>query len=140
MPCAALNRYGSWHRDLNAELLAPFARNIATSWSKLFETDLFASFDKSAAAVICKLVKEIEESVPLGLKDRAKMQMETCLEEAKLTMCNIIEHVQKSLTSEQKEISRCLAPHVQSQLVKGYVRAMEEKGRGSVARQKVRQA
>ena len=41
------------------------------------------------------------------------------------------------IDNEQKETSRCLAPHVQDQLLWGYDRAMEERGRGSVARQKV---
>ena len=40
------------------------------------------------------------------------------------------------MNNEQKEVSRCLAPHVQNQLVDGYNRAMEERGTGSVARQK----
>jgi len=40
------------------------------------------------------------------------------------------------MNNEQKEVSRCLAPHVQEQLVDGYDRAMEERGTGSVARQK----
>jgi hypothetical protein len=134
MSCAALRRHGSWRRDLNVELLAPFSCNIASSWSRVFETDLSASFDKSAGLVIHEIVEEVEESVPLGLKDRAKTQVEVCLEEAKQTMRSIIEVVRESLTLEQKEISRCLAPHVQKQLTD---RAMEERGKGSVARQKV---
>jgi hypothetical protein len=126
-----------WRRDLNEELLAPFSRNMAASWSKVFETDLFASFHKAAVAVINKVVQEVEASAPPGLKDRTKIQTEVCLDEAKLTMQKTIEVVRVSLTSEQKEISRCLAPHVQHQLVDGYDRAMEERGKGSVARQKV---
>jgi hypothetical protein len=135
--CVALRRHGTSHRDLNVELLAPFSRNIAVSWSKVFETDLFASFRKAAVAVINNLVQEVEASAPLGLKDRTKTQTEVCLEEATLTMEKTVEVVRNALTSEQKEISRCLAPHVQGQLKEGYNRAMEEKGKGSVARQKV---
>jgi hypothetical protein len=110
---------------------------MAASWSKVFETDLFASFHKAAVAAINKVVQEVEASAPPGLKDRTKVQTEVCLDEAKLTMQKTIEVVRDSLTSEQKEISRCLAPHVQNQLVDGYDRAMEERGKGSVARQKV---
>ena len=44
--------------------------------------------------------------------------------------------VRETMNNEQKEVSRCMAPHVQAQLVEGYDRAMEERGTGSVARQK----
>jgi hypothetical protein len=47
-----------------------------------------------------------------------------------------MEVVKEALRNEQKEISRCLAPHVQSELTDGYNLALEERGRGSVARQK----
>lgn len=42
------------------------------------------------------------------------------------------------LRNQQKDISRCLIPHVKAQLSSGYDEAMEERGTGSVARQKVR--
>jgi hypothetical protein len=45
--------------------------------------------------------------------------------------------VKEALNNEQKEVSRSLAPHVQSELIDGYSAAMEERGPGSVARQKV---
>jgi hypothetical protein len=48
-----------------------------------------------------------------------------------------IEIVRATMQEEQKEISRCLAPEVQNSLREGYERALEERGRGSVARQKV---
>lgn len=63
-------------------------------------------------------------------------QGELCLQEAKVALRNTIELVQQTMQNEQKEVSRCLAPHVQAQLVEGYDRAMEERGTGSVARQK----
>lgn len=48
-----------------------------------------------------------------------------------------MEVVKEALGREQKEISRCLAPHIQNELMDGYDLAVEERGRGSVARQKV---
>jgi hypothetical protein len=48
-----------------------------------------------------------------------------------------IEIVRATMQEEQKEISRCLAPEVRDSLREGYDRALEERGRGSVARQKV---
>ncbi|KAH8106194.1 hypothetical protein BXZ70DRAFT_422562 [Cristinia sonorae] len=134
---ATLRRHGSWRRDLNVELSNPFTRQIASSWSKVFETDLFAPFEKAANIVIIKLLKEVEASAALGLKERASGQGELSLEEAKVALRKTLDVVRDTINTEQKEVSRCLAPHVQGQLVDGYDRAMEERGRGSVARQKV---
>ncbi|CAL1702209.1 unnamed protein product [Somion occarium] len=133
---ATLRRNGSWRQDLNVELSNPFTRNIASSWSKVFESDLFASFDKSATTVIQQLLKEVEDSAAQGLKERAKGQADLSLDEAKVALRKTIDVVRDTINTEQKEVSRCLAPHVQNQLVDGYERAMEERGRGSVARQK----
>ena len=133
----ALRRHGSWRRDLNVELVNPFTRNIAHSWSKIFESDLFASFRTSTVDVIKALIKEVEDTAASGLKDRAKLQGEACIEEALVALTNAVELVKETMNREQKEISRIMAPHVQAQLVEGYDTAMEERGRGSVARQKV---
>ncbi|KAF6762688.1 hypothetical protein DFP72DRAFT_876603 [Ephemerocybe angulata] len=133
---ATLRRHGSWRRDFNVELIAPFTKSIAHSWSQLFESDLFAPFDAAINAAIKNLLQEFEESSAPGLKDRVKLQGEACLEEARQTLQNMIAAVQETMVSQQKEISRCMAPHVQQELVPGYNRAMEERGTGSVARQK----
>lgn len=115
----------------------PFTRNIASSWSHVFEADLFSAFEKATSEVIEKLLKEVENDAPIGLKERARGQGELSLEEAKVALKKTLGVVKDTLTTEQKEISRCLAPHVQTQLREGYILAMEERGRGSVARQKV---
>ncbi|KAG6813480.1 hypothetical protein H0H92_010505 [Tricholoma furcatifolium] len=133
---ATLRRHGSWRRDLNVELVTPFTRNIAHSWSKVFESDLFGPFEAASTASISKLLKDVEDSAAPGLKDRTKMQGEQCLEEARVALKKTMEVVRETMNNEQKEVSRCMAPHVQTQLVDGYDRAMEERGRGSVARQK----
>ncbi|KAG6918940.1 hypothetical protein DXG01_010595 [Tephrocybe rancida] len=133
---ATLRRHGSWRRDLNVELITPFTRNIAHSWSKVFESDLFSPFEASSISSINKLLKDVEESAAQGLKDRTKIQGEQCLEEARVALKKTMEVVKETMNNEQKEVSRCMAPHVQAQLVEGYDRAMEERGTGSVARQK----
>ena len=134
----ALRRHGCWRRDLNTELVAPFTRNIALSWSKVFEGDLFAALDKAAITSVNKVLKEVEESAAPGLKDRCKTQGVVCLEEVRVALKNILDAVRETMNNEQKEASRSLVPHVQEQLREGYDRAMEERGTGSVARQKVR--
>ncbi|KAK0206486.1 Dynamin family-domain-containing protein [Desarmillaria ectypa] len=133
---ATLRRHGSFRRDLNVELLAPFTKNIAASWGKLFETDLFESFERTTLQTIRKVLMDVENSAAPGLKDRTKIQGELCLEEAKVALKKSMDVVSESMANEQKEISRCLAPHVQEELTPGYDRAMEERGAGSVARQK----
>lgn len=133
----ALRRHGSWRRDLNVELINPFTRNIAHSWSKVFEADLFGPFEAAVTSSINKLLKDVEESAALGLKDRTKIQGEECLEEVRVALKKTMDLVKETMNNQQKEVSRCMAPHVQSQLVEGYDRAMEERGTGSVARQKV---
>ncbi|KAK0191014.1 hypothetical protein F5146DRAFT_1196144 [Armillaria mellea] len=133
---ATLRRHGSFRRDLNVELLAPFTKNIAASWGKLFETDLFDSFQRATLQTIQRLLMDVENSAAPGLKDRTKIQGELCLEEAKVALQKSMDVVSESMANEQKEISRCLAPHIQDELTPGYDRAMEERGAGSVARQK----
>ncbi|OCH93605.1 hypothetical protein OBBRIDRAFT_832536 [Obba rivulosa] len=133
---ATLRRHGSWRQDLNVELTNPFTRNIASSWSKVFEADLFASFEKSALGATSALMAEVEASAVGSLKDRAKAQAEICAEEARVALKETLELVRDTMNTEQKEVSRCLAPHVQNHLVPGYDQAMLERGTGSVARQK----
>lgn len=110
---------------------------IASSWAQVFEADLFSSFESNAIEAITKLLKEFEESCPIALQDRARNQAQLCLEEAKVALKKTVGVVSEQLNSGQKEVSRCLAPHTREQLHEGYMLAMEERGRGSVARQKV---
>ncbi|KAF7352854.1 Nuclear GTPase SLIP-GC [Mycena venus] len=119
---ATLRRNGEYRRDLNVELT--------------FEADIFSPLLKSIVACIDKLVGDVERSAAPGLKDRTKLQGESCLDSARTALDKTIETVKETLTSQQKEISRCLAPHVQAELLDGYERAMEEHGKGSVARQR----
>ncbi|KAF7977636.1 hypothetical protein HWV62_3046 [Athelia sp. TMB] len=136
MYCVALRRFGSFRRDFNVELVNPFTRNIASSWQQVFEGDLFAAFERAATHSINKLLKQVEDSAAGGLKDRVKSQAELCLEEARVALEKTLELVRVTMNNEQKEVSRCLAPHVQNQLTDTYLLALEERGPGSVARQK----
>jgi H2-forming N5,N10-methylenetetrahydromethanopterin dehydrogenase-like enzyme len=70
-----------WRRDLNVELINPFTRNIAHTWSKVFESDLFAPFRTSTVDVINTLIKEVEETAAPGLTKAAESIGET-LDEA----------------------------------------------------------
>lgn len=134
---ATLRRHGDWRRNLNMELLTPFTKNIAGSWSKLFETDLLRPFEVSIESAIRDLLNAMESSAAIGLKERVKMQGDLCLAEAEVALKQAVAVVRETLRAEQKEVSRCLAPHVQNNLVEGYELAMDERGKGSVARQKV---
>ncbi|KAG1892548.1 hypothetical protein F4604DRAFT_1699937 [Suillus subluteus] len=113
---ATLRRHGSWRRDLNVELVTPFTRNIACSWSTLFESDLFASLSDAITTSINKLITDVEASAAAGLKDRVHVQSSVSQEEARHALGQTMEVVKEALGKEQKEISRCLAPHVQNEL------------------------
>ncbi|KZT13003.1 uncharacterized protein LAESUDRAFT_719309 [Laetiporus sulphureus 93-53] len=133
---AALRRHGSYRQDLNVELTNPFTRNIASAWSKVFEADLFASFEQATMAAINKLFADVEQSAPAGLKERTGSRSKLCLDEAHVALAKTLDVVRKAMKRQQKGMSRSLAPHVQDQLLEGYNRAKEERGPGSVARQK----
>ncbi|KAJ7700013.1 hypothetical protein B0H17DRAFT_274436 [Mycena rosella] len=133
---ATLRRNGEYRRDLNVELVNPFTRNIAQKWQQVFEADIFASLLSSTVGCINEVVSDVETSAAPGLRDRARLQGESCLNEARVALDKTVETVKETLNNEQKEVSRSLAPHVQGQLLDGYEAAMEERGKGSVARQK----
>lgn len=102
----------------------------------MFEADIFASLLASTTSCIDKLVADVERSAAPGLKDRAKVQSEKCLESARVALDQTVQTVKETLNTEQKEVSRSLAPHVRNQLLDGYDAAMDERGKGSVKRQK----
>jgi len=118
-------------------LTLPFTRNIASSWGKVFETDLVGPFGTDVKSAVNKLLAEIEDTAAPGLKDRIKIQGEMSLAQASETLRAVMDLVRNTLSTQQKEVSRCMSPHVRSQLIDGYNQAMEERGTGSVARQKV---
>ncbi|KAJ7667949.1 hypothetical protein DFH06DRAFT_1280748 [Mycena polygramma] len=133
---ATLRRNGEYRRDLNVELVHPFTKHIASKWQEVFEADIFSPLLSSTIACIDKLGADIERSAAPGLQDRAKLQCGAAIESARVALDRTVQTVKETLTSEQKEVSRSLAPHVQGQLMDGYLTAMEERGKGSVARQK----
>ncbi|KAJ3785098.1 hypothetical protein GGU10DRAFT_428153 [Lentinula aff. detonsa] len=134
---ATLRRHGEFRRNLNVELLALFTKNIATSWSKVFETDLLGHFEETIHAAICRLLDDIVDSTAAGLQERVRMQGELCKAEADVALKQVVAVVRETINTQQKDVSRCLAPHVQNNLIDGYDLALEERGQGSVARQKL---
>jgi hypothetical protein len=134
---AALRRHGSSFRDLNVELLAPFTKSIAGAWCETFQTNMFTRLATAVLVTIKKLLKEVEESSAPGLKDYAAIQANHCIEMTQVAMEGTIDVVQQSITLEQRKISRSMAPNVQERLRAGYDSALQEKGKGSVLRQRV---
>ncbi|KAJ7638747.1 hypothetical protein FB45DRAFT_988699 [Roridomyces roridus] len=133
---ATLRRNGDFRRNLNVELVNPFTRHIAKKWQEVFEADVFSPLLSAIIACIDNLISDVEKSAASGLKDRAKLQGEQCMEHARVALQKTIETVKETLNNQQKEVSRSLAPHVQGGLLDGYSEAMEHRGTGSVARQK----
>jgi hypothetical protein len=81
----ALRREGAFRADLNELLCMPLTKNIAGSWTRIFETNMFSSVEGRALQSIQRLLNEMEESTRnSGLKERCRMQGERALEEAKV--------------------------------------------------------
>ncbi|KIJ27411.1 hypothetical protein M422DRAFT_271395 [Sphaerobolus stellatus SS14] len=129
---ATLRRNGTFRRCLNTELISPLTRNVAASWARVFEADLFSGFESRAIQLVTKLLQEVEKSAALALRDRAKSQADMALAEGKLAMQSLVTVVRNIMNDQQKDISRCLIPHLQTQLKEGYLKAMEERGKGSL--------
>ncbi|KAF7331910.1 hypothetical protein MKEN_00071300 [Mycena kentingensis (nom. inval.)] len=134
---ATLRRNGDFRRNLNEELVGPFTRNIAQAWQAVFEADVFKPLLEAISTTISNLVKDVEKSAATGLKERTKRQGDTALESARVALNQAVAAVKQTLTNEQKTVSRSLAPYVKDQLLDGYDLAMQERGAGSVKRQKV---
>lgn len=133
---AHLRRDGVFRRDLNVELCLPLTSSIAKSWGEVFEQDLFAEFGRRTTQAIEQLIEEIKDSAAPGLRERCRVQGHLAEEDAQTALRAMIQTVHEALQKEQKEISRSLSPHVQQQLLDVYIRAIMERGKGSVARQK----
>ncbi|KAG8902264.1 hypothetical protein FRC00_014089, partial [Tulasnella sp. 408] len=133
---AHLRRDGMFRRDLNTELCLPLTSSIAKSWGEVFEQDLFAEFGRRTTHAIEQVIEEIKDSAALGLRERCRVQGDLAKVDAQTALRAMIQIVHEALQQEQKEISRSLSPHVKEQLRDVYTRAMMERGKGSVARQK----
>lgn len=130
-------QYGPAH-DLNAELAIPFAVHIASSWRDLFSANLFGKLEEDVMRAIDDLVDEFVQGVPAYLKQRAQQQADSCRQEARSALSTVMSVVACELNSEQKKISRSIAPHVRGALLQVYKDAMLIKGTGTTDRQKVR--
>jgi hypothetical protein len=120
------------------ELLAPFTLSIAQAWCHTFQTDMFTTFEQHVKVVIQQLLTDFQQDLPPGLKGPATSHTEHCLQITKVTMKGTVDHVRKTLNKKRRELSRSMAPNIQEGLRQGYEDALKEKGKGSIARQKVR--
>jgi hypothetical protein len=115
-------------------------REIAISWAQLFDSDLFAPTLQAEQTEITGILQQIEASALPDLKARCQAQCQLALNEAQVLTANIIQNIKTVLTDEQKNISRCLTPHVQKELSAAYAAARDEQGPGCMVRKKVRLA
>jgi hypothetical protein len=112
-------------------------REVASSWAKVFEPNLFSPISAKAYDGLQSLINNISDSAPIGMQDHCKKQAELSLNEAKLSIEKIMYEVLEQMMSEQKDISRCLGPHVVRKLSGGYLEAALQRGKGCSVRQKV---
>ncbi|CEL62681.1 hypothetical protein RSOLAG1IB_05037 [Rhizoctonia solani AG-1 IB] len=111
-------------------------REIAASWAQVFDSDLFAPMIRAERQEIANVLKLVQASAPPSLNIRCETQSQLALKESEVLNQNILQNLKTLMTSEQKNISRCLTPHVQKELLEAYQLAAAERGTGSVARQK----
>jgi hypothetical protein len=152
---ATLYRFGSWRRDLNEELLSPMLQQIFGAWKKesllllkllrypeltakqVFETDMFSPFQLKVKEAIKQLLKDIRASASANLVGRVDELENATFERARITLEQSIARVQAIVSEEQKTITRSLIPHIQAKLIPTYRTASSQRGKGSVAVQKV---
>ena len=133
-----LRRHGKWNRNLNVELTLPFMRAIAKAWVDIFLSDLWQPFTGAANKVIETLLQDMEGSaITQNLRDAVNMQADICLKEWTVALKKIVDVAEERLKEKQKEISRFFEGHVSGNLTEGYKAAAEQRGPGSVKRQKV---
>lgn len=133
-----MRRNGTWHgRDLNLEIIEPLTRSLLKSWCTVFQSDLFSGFKRSFDRKIETLLKNFTDSIPESLKTRAADQVDACRDIVKDGMDMILEDVQRAMDIVQKTASRSLLPHVRDKLKPGYLRVLQERGPGAIARQRV---
>ncbi|KAH9920059.1 uncharacterized protein B0H18DRAFT_1025709 [Fomitopsis serialis] len=132
---SALRRHGSWRQDLNVNLTVPFMRKIAVHWSNTFNTQS-VDLMEDVAGIVGKALTEVVESATPLLNDLARDRAEQGKKELENILDEIVDIVHEVISDEQKEASRCLAPHIMRVLKPGYEDAAQQTGRGSTARRK----
>lgn len=86
--------------------------SIASSWSAMFEQNLFGLFEKKGLRAIQDLLARIEASAAPGLREKCRAQTQVALREAQTSMTSIVAQVNEAMKAQQKELSRMLAPRV----------------------------
>ena len=133
-----LRRRGQWRRNLNVELTLPFMRAIAKAWVDIFMSDLWQPFTDAANKVVETLLQDMESSATTqDLRCAVKTQADISLTEWTVAVKKIVDVAEERLKEKQKEISRVFEEHVSGNLTEGYKTASEQRGPGSVKRQKV---
>ncbi|KDQ10535.1 hypothetical protein BOTBODRAFT_163630 [Botryobasidium botryosum FD-172 SS1] len=133
---AILRRDGEWTRNLNEDLVAPMTTEIASSWARTFEGDLFSSLETRTIAIVTKLLDDFQDSCHAMVRGVARDQARGCLEEADTTLNKILDTARTQLSEAQKDVSRRLTPCVRERLHESYHTAHAITGRGSFKQQR----
>ncbi|KZT35089.1 hypothetical protein SISSUDRAFT_1051925 [Sistotremastrum suecicum HHB10207 ss-3] len=129
-------RRGEFTRDLNADLAHLILDEISTSWSHLFNSDLFQEFRASVVRAIEDLLERVEDSTPAGLKERAEHQRRIIMKDTELILGGAIALAKALISQEQKGASRSITSHVKIKMLGGYNAAMDINGANAKKRQK----
>jgi len=133
---ATLKRHGSFRQDLNQELLDPLISTIISSWTSVFQTDLFSSFEQEVTEAIQGLLDNVQESAGLQTYSSCEEQIKIAQKEISTSLKELLSKVDAVCQAEQKTISRQLVPHVLDTLRDGYEGSLGFVGKGSVKQRK----
>ncbi|KZS91725.1 hypothetical protein SISNIDRAFT_413750, partial [Sistotremastrum niveocremeum HHB9708] len=123
--------------DLNAELAKPMIEEIARSWASLFESNPYQALHTAALDKLDEILNEVVASAPDGMKDRVRVQKQNTVKEVCHDIAEFVRRAKSAMTASQKAATRCLDPHIKSQMQEGYDAAEAECGPGAMARKKV---
>jgi hypothetical protein len=98
---------------------------------------MFSSFKRNIQDVLKRLLADVQASAGSALASRVAHQIIATYEDASLALEESMKSVRAAVSKEQKEISRCLAPHIQTKLIPAYCAASRARGKGCVAKQRV---
>jgi hypothetical protein len=135
-----LRRRGDWERhNLNQMLLQPFMQEVASSFAKTLEIEMFTQFKYHVRVAIYVFLQDFENTAndKIGTA-RVSGPLRACQKLTNKLIDEMISRVENTVQRGRSDTSRTAAPCIKAKLEDAYTIALEETGTGSVSRQQVR--
>ncbi|TEB25954.1 hypothetical protein FA13DRAFT_1668374, partial [Coprinellus micaceus] len=134
---AVLRRRGDWERhNLNQMLLQPFMQEVASSFAKTLEIEMFTQFKYHVRVAIYVFLQDFENTAndKIGTA-RVSGPLRACQKLTNKLIDEMISRVENTVQRGRSDTSRTAAPCIKAKLEDAYTIALEETGTGSVSRQ-----